>query len=114
MEPNTPATQSLPSGNPNEGNRIHDEPIQDSASAPARPTAPAPATPPSPARPKGPNAAAIVLGLVAMLLAGLIIATETKDLQVDWSRLGPGAIVGIGLLLVVLGAIGLVRRHDDA
>ena len=118
METNTPATQSQPSGNPNEGNRIHDEPIQDSASAPAPPVAPAPpaapATPPSPARPKGPNAAAIVLGLVAMLLAGLIIATETNDLRVDWSRLGPGAIVGIGLLLLVLGAIGLVRRHDDA
>ena len=120
MEPNTPATQSQPSGNPNEGDRTHDAPIQDRASAPtpapaAAPAPPtAPTTPPSPTRPKGPNAAAIVLGLVAMLLAGLIIATETNDLQVDWSRLGPGAIVGIGLLLLVLGAIGLVRRHDDA
>jgi len=48
-----------------------------------------------------------------MVLAGLIIANETIDLRVDWSRLGPGAIVGIGLVLVVIGAIGLVRRHDD-
>jgi len=41
------------------------------------------------------------------------IVGETMDVQVNWSQLGPGAIVGIGLLLVVLGAVGLVRRHDD-
>ncbi len=68
----------------------------------------------TPARRKGPNVSAIILGLVAVVLAGLIIANETTGLQVDWSQLGPGAIVGIGLLLVILGAIGLVRRHDDA
>ncbi|MHB8274271.1 MAG: hypothetical protein ACYDC9_05830 [Dermatophilaceae bacterium] len=89
MEPNTPVTPSSPDGNP----------IQDRVSAPARP--------------KGPNASAIVAGLVAMALAGLIIAKETMDLRIDWSRLGPGAIVGIGVVMVVIGAIGLVRRHDD-
>lgn len=68
----------------------------------------------APARPRGPNATAIVLGLVAMLLAGLIIAKETMNWRVDWSRLGPGAIVGIGVVMVVIGAIGLIRRHDDA
>ena len=89
METNAPATPTFPDGNP----------IQDKFSAPARP--------------RGPNAAAVVLGLVALLMAGLIIANETMGLEVDWSRLGPGGIVGIGLVLVVLGAIGLVRRHDD-
>lgn len=67
----------------------------------------------APARPMGPNASAIVMGLVAMLLAGLIIAKETMDWRIDWSRLGPGAIVGIGVVMVVIGAIGLIRRHDD-
>jgi len=90
METNAPQTPSFPDGNP----------IQDRVGAPARP--------------KGPNASALVLGLVAMLVAGLVIANETTDLQVDWSRLGPGVIVGIGLLFVVLGAIGLVRRHDES
>jgi hypothetical protein len=90
MEANTPTTASSPDDNP----------IQDRVSTPARP--------------QGPNAAPVVLGLVALVLATLIIAHETMGLRVNWSQLGPGAIVGIGLLLVVLGAIGLVRRHDDA
>lgn len=99
MEPNTPVTPSSPDGNPIWGNNIQENPTKNNVSTPARP--------------KGPNAAAVVLGLVAMVIAGLVIANETTGLQVDWSRLGPGGIVGIGLLLVVLGAIGLVRRHDD-
>ena len=94
MEANTSATPQVPGSNP-----IQDIPVKGNVSEAARL--------------KGPNVSAIVLGLVAMLLAGLIIANETMGLQVDWSRLGPGAIVGIGLLLVVLGAIGLIRRHDD-
>jgi len=88
MEANTPPTASSPD----------DDPIQDRVSARARP--------------QGPNVAPVVLGLVAMLLAALIIAHETMGWRIDWSQLGPGAIVGIGLLLVVLGVIGLVRRHD--
>jgi hypothetical protein len=105
MEANTPATQPFPGDNPIEHNPTPDSPIKDSPTKDNVSTA---------ARPKGPNAAAIVVGLVAMVLAGLIIANETMGLRVDWSRMGPGGIVGIGALLVVLGAIGLVRRHDDA
>ena len=89
MDDNTPVTPSTPAGNP----------IQDKVTAPARP--------------EGPNVSAIVVGLVAMVLAGLIIARETMGLRVDWSRLGPGGIVGIGVVMVVIGAIGLVRRHDQ-
>lgn len=133
MDANTPETRAMPSGNPNEGNPVHGEqskPIQDAVNAPGRPPpspapSPAPTPPPppptgqatgqatAPARPKGPNASAIVLGLVALAMAGLIIASETMDLRIDWSALGPGAIIGIGVLLVTLGAIGLVRRNDS-
>jgi hypothetical protein len=98
MDYSTSATPSSPD----------DAPIQDKVSDR---TGPAKAGTPS--RPKGPNASAIVLGLVAMAFAGLIIARETLDWRVDWSRLGPGAIVGIGVVMVVIGAIGLIRRHDD-
>jgi hypothetical protein len=109
MEPNTPATQAFPQGEPGHVNPIQDsptrhDPIQND---------PNQNVVSAPTRPKGPNAAPVVLGLVALALAALIIATETMNLRVDWSRLGPGAIVGVGALLVVLGAIGLVRRHDD-
>ena len=109
MDANTPATQSFPGESPMEHNRIEDNPI---AANPVQDT-PTKKDVTTTTRPKGPNAAAIVLGLVAIVLGGLIIANETMDLRVDWSRLGPGGIVGIGLVLVVLGAIGLVRRHDD-
>ena len=89
MEANTPVTPSSPESTS----------IQDRVNAPARP--------------KGPNASAIVAGLVAIVLAGLIIGNETTAWNVDWSGLGPGAIVVVGVVLAVIGAIGLVRRHDD-
>jgi len=122
MDENSPVTRSTPVGNP----------IQDNVDDVSEPAANAPAveepavTEPGagergvgePAvrgavRPKGPNASAIVLGLVAIVFAGLVIAKETMGLHVNWSRLGPGGIVGIGVVMVVLGAIGLIRRRDD-
>jgi len=90
METNTPVTPSSPEG----------KPVQDRVSAPARP--------------KGPNASAIVAGLVAIVLGGLIIANETTVWNVDWSGLGPGAIVVVGVVLAVIGAVGIIRRERDA
>lgn len=110
MDANTPATQSFPPKN----DLIDDTKVQDGVSTPRTGVSTPQTGLSKPVRPKGPNVSAIVLGLVALVLAAAIIASETLDLQVDWSRLGPGAIVGIGVLFVVLGAIGLVRRHDDA
>lgn len=104
MDANTPDPRSTSAGSP----------IQDNVSEPAvsEPAVREPVK--GPARPKGPNASAIVIGVVAMVFAGLVIAKETTGLRVDWSRLGPGGIVGIGVVMVVIGAIGLIRRHDDA
>ena len=126
MNANTRATPKAPG----------DGPIQDKVSEPAangpgvgQPAATVPAVNPAvaqspaahvsgpehkaPPRPKGPNASAIVLGLLAMIFGGLTIAKETMGWHVDWSRLGPGGIIGIGVLMVVIGAVGLARRHDD-
>ena len=115
MEANTPATPSSPGGNPIQDKARPDKARSDEADAQSAGAAKAgPDKVLTPARPKGPNASAIVVGLVAMLIAGLIVANETMHLRVDWSQVGPGTIVGIGLVLVVLGAIGLVRRHEDA
>jgi hypothetical protein len=132
MDENAPVTRSTPAGNPVQDN-VDDvkEPATDwlAAEDPAvrepeagergveepavrEPEAGEPAV--RAVRPKGPNASAVVLGLVAIVFAGLVIAKETMGLHVDWSRLGPGGIVGIGVVMVVLGAIGLIRRRDDA
>jgi len=109
MDTNTPATPSTPDG----------DYLQDTVKA-ARASADkeraekvAADKAATPARPKGPNASAIVVGLAALVFAGMIIARETLDWRIDWSRTGPGAIVGIGVVMVVIGAIGLIRRHDD-
>ena len=93
MDDNTPATTPTPAGGP----------TQDKVT---------PRAVKAPARPKGPNTSPIAVGLVAMVLAALIIATETMDLRVNWSQVGPGMIVGIGVVMVVIGAIGLLVRHD--
>jgi hypothetical protein len=118
MDDNTPGTPATPDGSLiQDVNAPEATPGERTAEAtPEEPTAEATVEEPvvkTPARPRGPNASAIIIGLMAILLAGLVIAGETMDLQVDWSRLGPGAIVGIGVVLVVVGAIGLVRRHDN-
>jgi hypothetical protein len=110
MDKNTPATPSTP-----DGDYIQDNVTAARASADKEKADKVAADPArTPARPKGPNASAVVVGLLAMVFAGMIIARETLDWRIDWSRLGPGAIVGIGVVMVVIGAIGLIRRHDDA
>jgi hypothetical protein len=60
---------------------------------------------------RGPNTGAIVLGVLCLVLAGLAIAQETSGFQVDWTVFGPGAIVGVGVLVLLLGVLGLARRQ---
>ena len=60
---------------------------------------------------RGPNTGAIVLGVLCLVLAGLAIAQETSGFQVDWTVFGPGAIVGVGVLVLLLGVLGLAHRQ---
>ena len=62
-------------------------------------------------RARGPHAASMVLGLICLLVSGLAIAREVNGFRVDWAVFGPGAIVGIGVLVLVLGVLGLARRE---
>jgi hypothetical protein len=62
-------------------------------------------------RAPGPHAASMVLGLICLLVSGLAIAREVNGFRVDWAVFGPGAIVGIGVLVLVLGVLGLARRE---
>lgn len=104
MDASTPVTQSFPGGD-----QPQDKPVESNPT----PNLPVENKIRPPSRPKGPNAAAVVLGVVALALAALIIVSETTTWRVDWSGLGPGAIVVIGVVFVVLGVVGLVRRRDD-
>ena|SRR5690349_20039362 len=60
---------------------------------------------------RGPNTGAIMLGVLCLVLAGLAIARETSGFEVDWTVFGPGAIVGVGVLVLLLGILGLARRQ---
>ena len=91
--PAAPATTPVGSGTP--------------GAAPAGSVATAPVTRAS----RGPNTGAIVLGALCLVLAGLAIAQETSGFRVDWTVFGPGAVVGVGVLVLLLGDLGLARRQ---
>lgn len=58
----------------------------------------------------GPNAGAIVFGLICLVVAVGVIVRETAGWTVNWSVAGPGVIVAAGAVFLVVGALGLVRR----
>ena len=81
---------------------------------PAPPTPAAPATPPTPAAPAwvtGPNPAAILVGLLCIVAGALTVAQITAGFTIDWATAGPGLFTGLGILLVLVGGIGIVRRR---
>lgn len=98
------ATQQLPASEP-----------QDTPPAPQVAQAPAPPSAGSgqgtPEGPRGPNAGAVLLAVVALAVAVLAILRETTDLSVNWSAVGPGAVIGAGVLLLLIGVVGLAQRE---
>ncbi len=68
--------------------------------------------PPAPAAPQwiaGPAPGPIVIGvigLVALVLA-LLVATGRS---INWSLAGPGTVIGLGTVVIVLGVLGLRRN----
>ncbi|MCH8612212.1 hypothetical protein [Arsenicicoccus dermatophilus] len=61
-------------------------------------------------RPRGPCAPALVVGLLGLALAAGVLAGELARVQVDVGRWGPWVAVGVGLVLLVVGAAGIARR----
>ncbi|KGN39984.1 hypothetical protein [Knoellia aerolata] len=91
---------------------------------PDQPTQPAPPVPPVP--PVQPDAAApyrgstavpefrsgpapttSVVGLLGLLTTIAVLVSQATDLDIPWGVVGPVAVVGAGVLLVVLGLAGL-------
>ena len=67
-----------------------------------------------PERPSGPHAPAIVLGLVCLVVAGIIVAQELRDLTVDWGDVGPVGIILTGAVLVLFGLVGLLTSRRNS
>ncbi len=56
------------------------------------------------------NLAGLVIGLFCLVVGVLVIAREQFQWKVDWQLHGPVVLIGAGILLVALGALGLIRR----
>jgi|JI10StandDraft_1071094.scaffolds.fasta_scaffold969685_2 protein-S-isoprenylcysteine O-methyltransferase Ste14 len=73
------------------------------------PTQPASAAPalPEPTYLSGPAPFAVVLGLLGLLFAAATLFAQLTDLSLPWTNLGPWTVVAVGLVVVLVGAIGL-------
>jgi len=80
------------------------EPVGSSAPTQQVPVHPAPA--PVTYR-SGPAPTTTVVGLLGLLVAVAVVISRATDLDIRWDVVGPVAVVGAGVLLVVLGVAGL-------
>lgn len=55
----------------------------------------------------GPAPTTTIVGLLGLLVTITILVTRATDLDIPWGVVGPVAVVGAGVLLVVLGLAGL-------
>ena len=88
-----------------------DPTMQPTSSAPPS-DAPSPAAPPS--GPAGPNWGLILLGVIVMLVAGGVLASEVSGFRASQlSGIGPGVLIALGLVSAVVGIAGMLlrRRH---
>ena len=73
---------------------------------------PSPGTPPS--GPTGPNWGLVLLGVVVMVVAGGVLASEISGFRASQlSGIGPGVLVAVGLVSAAVGIAGMLlrRRH---
>lgn len=55
----------------------------------------------------GPAPTTTLVGLLGLLTTIALLVTQATDLDIPWGVVGPVAVVGAGVLLVVLGLAGL-------
>ena len=73
---------------------------------------PSPGSPPS--GPTGPNWGLVLLGVVVMVVAGGVLASEISGFRASQlSGIGPGVLVAVGLVSAAVGIAGMLlrRRH---
>ncbi|HET8601935.1 MAG TPA: hypothetical protein VFL99_16545 [Segeticoccus sp.] len=65
-------------------------------------------------RARGPHAPTILMALVCLAVAALAIARQvTGFVGLTWSGSGPAVIVGAGVVLLAVGALGLLRDRRE-
>lgn len=58
--------------------------------------------------PAGPSWPTVTLGVVCLAVAAAVLGLQLVDVSVDWAQAGPLAVAGIGALVALVGAIGVV------
>lgn len=81
--------------------------VEGAAPAPAKPYAAHPVQSALPEYKSGPAPTTSVVGLLGLLTVIAVLVTQATDLEIAWGVVGPVAVVGAGVLLVVLGLAGL-------
>lgn len=98
------------SGASGEGDDSRERPAPDARyathSAPG-PTSPAQGPTAVPEFRSGPAPTTTIVGLLGLLTTIALLVTQSTDLDIPWGVVGPVAVVGAGVLLVVLGLAGL-------
>lgn len=62
--------------------------------------------------PTGPSWGTAIWGVVFMVIAAGVILNQVNGFQVsDFRDVGPGVLVGAGLLLALVGGIGMISRR---
>lgn len=63
------------------------------------------------APPHSPAIGTVLLGLALLAVALSVLVHQLRPQPVDWAVVGPYAVIGSGLLLAGLGALGLRSRR---
>ena len=71
------------------------------------PASPSPGATAVPEFRSGPAPTTTIVGLLGLLTTIALLVTQSTDLDIPWGVVGPVAVVGAGVLLVVLGLAGL-------
>lgn len=101
VEPDTPVRDDVPrTSDP------HLPPPQHPAPVAAHGSAPTPA--PLVTVAKGPRPGTVLLGLLTMVVSAWVLVVNLTGAQLDLERVGPLAIGGLGVLLLLIGLVGVV------
>ena len=77
---------------------------------PVQPAAPAVPAPPAQTWVEGPHWGVVIVGLLCMAVGGVALWQLASGQLVDWDRYGPIGLGVVGLLMLLAGTIGLIRR----